>query len=140
VGDACFIDSNVLLRFLLSDHPEHSSAARDLIQRIAEGKIQAWTTELVISELVYVLTGPLLRRERTEVAEVLRELVALPGLALDKREVVQAAMEIWVTKNVDWIDAYHAALARARGESRLYSFDRDFDRLAGITRFEPGLQ
>ncbi len=138
MADAHFIDSNVLLRYLLGDHPQQSNSARALIQSIAEGKLGAWTTELVISEMVYVLSGPVVGRERREIAEALQDLLEIPGLRLDGREVVRAALETWATVKVDWADAYHATLVVARGESRLYSFDRDFDRLSGVERMEPG--
>lgn len=136
--DAHFVDSNVLLRYLLGDHPQQSAAARALVQSIAEGKLGAWTTELVISEMVYVLSGPVVGRERREIAEALADLLEIPGLRLDGREVVRAALETWAAVKVDWADAYHAALVVARGESRLYSFDRDFDKLSGVERMEPG--
>lgn len=137
MAEARFVDSNVFLCYLLGDHPEQAPAARDLIQRIVDRQVEAWTTELVVSELVYVLSDPLVGRDRREIASALIDLVDIPGLRMDGPDVVRTALEIWATVTVDWVDAYHAALVRARGQSRLYSFDRDFDRLAGIERLEP---
>ena len=49
----------------------------------------------------------------------------------------QEALEIYQDKNVDFIDAYLGAICLIKGK-RIYSFDRDFDKIAGIDRKKPG--
>jgi len=55
-------------------------------------------------------------------------------------------LETYARSGVDFIDAYHAALLERRGlsrgvaprgERRLYSYDEDFDKIAGLERVEP---
>ena len=58
------IDANVILRYLLRDHPQMSEEAKKVIE---EG---AFTLPEVLAEVVYVLKG-VYQVERTEIAKTL---------------------------------------------------------------------
>ena len=47
------------------------------------------------------------------------------------------AFDPYVTKSVDFVDAYNAATMERRGLGQIYSYDADFDKLEGIARQEP---
>jgi predicted nucleic acid-binding protein len=47
------------------------------------------------------------------------------------------ALSIFEEVNVDFSDAVIAAEMSAADVEAIYSFDRDFDRISGISRFEP---
>ena len=58
------IDANVILGYLLGDHPQMSEEARQIIQK------GAFTLPEVIAEVVYVLTG-IYKIERNEIGRTL---------------------------------------------------------------------
>jgi predicted nucleic-acid-binding protein len=68
------LDTNVLLRFLLDDHPELSGAAACLFQEAADEKCLLILTDLGIAEAVWVLTS-YYKLERQKVAESLAKLL-----------------------------------------------------------------
>ena len=132
-----FIDTNVFLRHLLNDDPSKSAAAFALIQAIERGKQTAWTSELVLAELVWVLSskqGYNLPREH--IRSLLVPLISLPGLKIAHKRLYPRIFELYVTLPIDYINAYHAALLLQRGETELFSFDTDFDYVQGLTRRE----
>ena len=50
-----FLDTNVILRHLLQDHPNHSQRATTYFTLIERGEIQARTTDTVVFETVFTL-------------------------------------------------------------------------------------
>jgi predicted nucleic acid-binding protein len=135
---ATFVDTNIFLRHLLNDHPTHSPAAFRLIQSIERGKQIAWTSELVVAELVWVLSskqGYQLPRER--IFSLLVPLLSLPSLKVPHKRLYPRIFDLYVRLPIDYVDAYHAALIQHRSEHELYSFDTDFDHVQGLTRREP---
>lgn len=133
-----FIDSNVFLRFLLNDHPEHSLRSRNLLRDVASGSVSGWTSIIVFFEIAYNLQSRVQTGfDRAETVRLLRRLLAVDGLEVEARPIMARTMDIFEAYNIDFADAYHAALVRSRGETALYSFDHDFDRIAGVERIEP---
>ena len=133
-----FLDTNIFLRHLLNDDPIRSPRAFALIQDIERRRKQGWTSELVIAELVWVLSskqGYSVPRER--IRSLLLPLISLPGLKVPRKRLYPRAFDLYVTLPIDYIDAYHAALLEQRGEPALYSYDTDFDEVQGLTRREP---
>ena len=50
----CFIDANVILRFLLSDDALYFNKSVLIFEAIAEGKFSGYVNSLVIHEVLYV--------------------------------------------------------------------------------------
>lgn len=133
-----FLDSNILLRHLLNDDPKRSPACFALIQAIEQGKLSAWTSDLVIAEVVFVLSSKqTYNLSRETLRDILLPLVDLAGLKLPRKRLYHRVFELYTRLPIDYIDAYHAALVENRKQEELYSYDTDFDQIAGLRRLEP---
>ena len=133
-----FLDTNVILRFLTKDHPEQSMAALALLEQLADGRLAATTSESVIVEVVQVLSSrALYSLSRAEVMKHVRAVLGLKGLKLPGKGIYRAALDIYSSTNVDFVDALTAAQMKHRGIATILSFDRHFDRLPGVRREEP---
>jgi len=137
MSSSVFVDTNVFLRFVLADHALHSPQARAFFGALERGEFRAWTTHVAVSELIWVLTGPQKRIPRRDVANALTPFLTWPNLEIPEAEVLANAIEIFVDRRIDWVDAYHAAAAMARDDSPVVSFDTDYDGVPGITRIAP---
>lgn len=137
MSDGAFIDTNVFLRHLLDDTPKASAACHDLLKLIEVGAIAAWTTPTVISELVWALGGAVYELGRDAIPLNVGTLCQITGLSLEHRDDLLRACEIFSSLNIDFADAYHAALLEGRSETQLYSYDRDLDKVARLERLEP---
>jgi predicted nucleic acid-binding protein len=133
-----YIDTNVFLRLLTNDHPEHSPRAYAYFKRLESGEIIATTGEAVLLEIVYVLSSPKSHAlSRREVAERIRLLLNIPGLTIPHASAFREATECFEVSKLDFEDCLHVAHMKRQGITEIVSFDRDFDRFPDITRVEP---
>lgn len=131
-----FLDTNILLRHLLNDHPDHSPRATAHIARIERGEVQARTGITVVFEAVYVLERTL-RRPKTLIRDGILTVLDLPGIIYPGKQHLRRAFALYVDHNLPFTNAYHAVLALDQSGGEIVSFDRHFDRLPGLRRTEP---
>jgi len=133
-----FLDTNILLRHLLNDHPLQSPASKALIQRIEQARQTVWTTDLTIAGVVSVLSGKRFYNfPRDAIRDALLPLIGLPGVKLANKRIYPQVFALYTSLPIDYIDASHAALMESRREHELCSYDSDFDRVGGLVRREP---
>ena len=67
-------------------------------------------TPLTIAEAVYVLesTGA----SRKKISKALLRIIALRGLKIVNKKIFSEAFSVYERKNIDFVDAYHAVLAK----------------------------
>ena len=133
-----FLDTNIFLRHLLNDVPAQSPAAHQLFRDVEQGRLAAWTSPLVVAEIVFVLENPKTYRiPRSTIRDQLLPLLSLPHLKLERKRLYPRIFDLYVSSPIDYVDAYHAALLAHYHQHDLFSFDRDFDLIPGLTRREP---
>jgi predicted nucleic acid-binding protein len=136
--DYAFLDANIVLRYLLRDDETKAQHCLQLLERAEKKEITLRTTDLVIAELVWVLESPStydLPRER--IRELLLPVILLPGLRLPGKKLYRQIFDMYVDLGIDFIDAYNAVHMEKRRLTIIYSYDSDFDRIAGLNRVEP---
>jgi predicted nucleic acid-binding protein len=111
--------------------------ATALFGRMARGEESGWTSHLAIAEVIWVLRGPTYGAERGTLATTLSDFLITSGVRVEDREMLLYALTIYGASNLSFIDAYHAAGVAGSALPELYSFDKGFDRIPGITRIEP---
>lgn len=133
-----FIDTNIFIRHLTNDVPEKAQACLSLFQKAQRGEITLTTTEAVIAEVVYILSSKqLYNLPRKEIRGLLYPLLSLSGLKLAHRKAYLRALDLYATYPIDFEDALIVAQMERQDITSLYSYDRDFERVSGITRLEP---
>lgn len=113
------IDANVILRYLLGDHPQMSEEARKVI------KDGAFTLPEVLAEVVYVLKG-VYKVERTEIAATLMEF--LDEIAIDNQESMCEALALFSETSLDFVDCILVARHRVLGDN-VMSFDQKLNKM-----------
>ncbi len=132
---SCWLDANVLLRFLTGSPPELAERAARLFQTAQRGEISLRVRSVVVAETVWVLES-FYGYSRVEISGVLIPLLEQPALRVEGMRTVVRALEVMAENNVDFADALLAETARSRSEG-IASFDRDFRKLDVEWR-EPG--
>lgn len=132
-----FLDTNVFLRHIVGDEPDHARRATALLERVEQGEAVVGTVETVVFEVVFSLLT-FYRMPREAIHEAVVPLVRLPGLRVPHRRELVEAFEIFLEhRRLSFADCYHAVMARRFHSPAFVSFDRDFDRLPWLTRTEP---
>lgn len=132
-----FIDANVFLRFLTNDDPDRGQRCFELMKRLEQGEEEAFTSDVILAEVIYVLTRSRYQLERGEVAPRIQAIVDLRGLRLPNKRVIQHALQLYEDLNLDFEDCLAVAQMEAEDMTEIYSFDRGLDRVAGLQRVEP---
>jgi predicted nucleic acid-binding protein len=127
-----FVDTNVLVRHLTGDPPAQARRATALLA----GRHTLILTDLVLAELVYVLTS-YYERPRKEVANFARSLLALPAIVTADDLLLLRSIELYEQHRLGFADAYVAAAAEMSGVGVVASFDRRLDRVGSIRCAEP---
>jgi predicted nucleic acid-binding protein len=136
-----FLDTNVILRYLVRDDESKANACYELFQRVDEAREEITTCEAVISETVYVLSGRgTYDLPRTTVRELLRPILIMPGLKIARKRVYLLALDLFVTySRLDYEDALIVAHMQDSGIEEVISYDEDFDGVPGTIRREPAV-
>lgn len=127
-----FLDTNVILRFILADDPLLSPKAKDIFEKIDKGE-KVFITSGVITELVYVLLK-VYKFARAEISQKLLPIIQNENILTENKTIYKEVFEIFISKNIDFEDAYIVSLMRKKKAYTLYSFDRDFDKFPDIKR------
>src|SRR5450756_869514 len=104
-----FLDTNILLRHLLGDHPAQSPRATAYFRRIEDGELKARISDTVVFETVFTLQRHY-RQPKAKIREALAPLIELPGIVLPGKTRFRRVFELYVDFNLPFADAYHAAL------------------------------
>jgi len=134
-----FVDTDVLIRLLTGDDPQKQAEARVLFKKVEAGELTLHAPETVIADAVFVLSSrQLYHLPRKQIRDLLTPILRLPDFKIRRRRTVMRALDIYATTNLDFGDAFIVASMQAAGSNLLYSYDRDFERIQGITRRSPG--
>lgn len=131
-----FLDTNVLMRHLAQDHPEHSPRSTAFLERVERGEVRVRIADTVVFETTFLLERHY-RLSKEAIRDALLSLLELPGVVLPGKRRLRRVFELYVDYNLPFADAYHAALIEGLKLGEFISFDRDFDRVPGIKRREP---
>jgi predicted nucleic acid-binding protein len=131
-------DANIFLRFLRNDHAEHSPAAKKLIEEAVVGTVILRVPEIVVADIFYTLTAPMMKIPKATAARQLAALLQQPGIDVENRKQVLDTLSLCETKNIDYGDAALIVFARSTVQQLpILSYDQDFAKVPDITAFSP---
>lgn len=113
-----FVDTNILLRWLLGDHKELSPKAETLVAAAKPASLLI--TDVITAEVVYVLraTG----RDRHQTSEALLLISRTAAFKYENEELTHQIIDLLESTSLDFADCY--LLVRSRREKiGLKTFD-----------------
>ena len=117
------VDTNVLVRFLVSDDAAQARKAKALVERLDRNEERAYVSDVVLCELVWVLTRSY-GFERGQILPALERLAAAKQLRFDSVDNVLRALSAYAHGKGDFADYLIREHARAAGCSVIATFDR----------------
>ena len=130
---AGWLDTNMVVRYLLGEPAEQAQAAATIIEQSA----QLWISPVILAESYFVLLS-VYQRTRAEIMDALIQLINRKNIvvsSIDKALAIEALHMCRDSGRVKLADALLWAEARTSGETVVFTFDRRFP-IAGITRSE----
>lgn len=123
------IDTNIILRYLLGEKESKS------IEKVFKGKDQLVIPDIVVAEVVWTLDR-YYKWKRSKIVEFFVSMLASGNMEFNQT-LIFSTFETYLKSNVKYADAYIYQLMSQKKLKHIYSYDREFDRLEGISRLEP---
>lgn len=118
-----FIDTNYFLRFLLADVSEQHQQARKLFQQGGSGKVQLFTSLVVLFEVFWVFTS-FYKKSKQETIGILRSILSLSFIELENKKILEEALKIYSQTTLELEDCYNVAYARQQQAKKFMTFDK----------------
>ncbi|MDR0822267.1 MAG: PIN domain-containing protein [Endomicrobium sp.] len=112
------VDTNIILRYVLNDHPEHSHKAREFI---LNNEVMILTQ--VIAEAIYVLGG-VYKADRKSIYNSLSKIIFLGNVCLEDDVIVRLAIYEYSVSKLDFVDALLYAYNKINGMP-IETFDKE---------------
>lgn len=124
------LDTNIIIRFLLNDHPTQSPASKKLLETSTELILN----DVTATEIIWLLSS-YYKFPKTEIMGKIHELLKLNSIMANK-QLLSQALYFYQKFNIDFIDAYLIAYATEENIEEIYAYDKDFDKIKSIKRLE----
>ena len=131
-----FLDTSVLLGYML-DEEERAKQCLTLLQRAERGEVRLRTSSLVVAEIVWTLQSSRYELSAEEIRDRIVPVLESRGLVIEDKYLCLKAFDLYCQYNIDFTDAFNAALMSKEQVTQIYSYDRRYDRLAFLERVEP---
>jgi predicted nucleic acid-binding protein len=125
-----WLDTNIIIRFVTGDHPTMSPEVTKLMQHAEDGQITLKVSPQVIAECCWVLRSARYGFSPMDISRVLSSFVLAEGIETDELDTVLYALDRYAITQVDFIDAYLAALSITGDQDPVVTFNiKDFRKL-----------
>ncbi|MGA9883593.1 MAG: PIN domain-containing protein [Candidatus Acidiferrales bacterium] len=125
------VDTNLILRHLVQDHPAHARAAGKLFEACDQGDLVIVLVSAVLAECLFVLES-FYEHERVDISSALSTLISSPGVEINDRAVHLDALYRYRTTSLHFVDCLVAAAASA-AKLPVASFDRGFRKFSDVS-------
>ena len=131
VREMIALDTNILVRYLTRDDAKQFEVARVLLESLTV-ECRGYICREVIVELVWVLERSY-GCSRDQVATILEELITSEDLVVEVSEEVARALPLYRRREAELCDLMIVFAAKRAGADSLYTLDRKFSRIEGVS-------
>ena len=117
------VDANVFLSTLVHRNDEQRDAAKALLLKAEDGELEVILPQFVIFEIVYVLQSTY-RIPATDLAPMLRDLIALPGVLIIDECRWKRVLDYWPDPLSSLADASIVAVAASNRYDAIATVDQ----------------
>jgi predicted nucleic-acid-binding protein len=129
-------DTNLLVRYLTEDDPAKASAVDALLKKAGQGKIKILLPSVVAAELVWVLES-FYKMSREQISELVYAILNTPGIDVQDEAIISAATKLYGLTHIDFVDAWIIEFAKAKGVTKIHTFDTKHFKNTGIDASPP---
>jgi predicted nucleic-acid-binding protein len=117
-------DTNLILRYLVRDHAQHTAAAIQVFDACDRGDLGLIVLAEVLAECIFVLES-FYRQPREQIARILGEFVTHPGIEMEHASAYQDGLRRYANTKLHFVDCVIASRAREEGLP-IATFDQGF--------------
>lgn len=121
-----FIDTNIFIRFIIKDDTKKLEDCSRLFERIEEGKIRPYTSNIVILEIQFVLIK-IYKFSKNQALEDINTLLSLRNLTIIDKTNTKIALDLYRKNNIKYVDCLIAT--QIPKGTKLVTYDEEFSKL-----------
>lgn len=121
------IDANIIIRFLLNDHPKLSSLAKSIFLKAQGGLTRIYLDEIVLAEVVWTLSS-FYKIKKVDLVDRLVKLLSQDWIVNPKKDLILQALNLYRSSNLDYIDCWVFVVAKSL-RINLETFDKNLKKL-----------
>ncbi|MBI3103420.1 PIN domain-containing protein [Candidatus Daviesbacteria bacterium] len=129
-----FIDTSVLIRFFTHDLPAKVEECEKIFEAIKEGKIKPYISNVVLMELIFVLTRQY-KFKKDVVVKVLEDLLNIRNLTVIEKTNTKDALRFYKSSNIKYGDCLIAT--QVPQDVILVAYDKDFSKIPSLKSLTP---
>lgn len=107
------LDTNIILRFLRHDQPQHFGHVRNLFQEAEQGTIDCYIDPVVLAEVIWTLAS-FYKVNRSEITTKLETLLVQKWIVNEHKQTLLSALHQYQETNLDYIDCWLLAVSEEK--------------------------
>lgn len=119
------VDTNILVRLLVSDHKSHLQQAVQWFREAEHGERTLIIKSVVVAETCYVLES-VYKKNHEEIAEGMERILSADWLEIEDRDIIHYAWDQYRQGN-HFVDSFLLAWSRVH-EGKILTFDKKLKR------------
>lgn len=116
------VDTNVILRLILSDVDSQFEEVKKVFLLAKKGKLKLTVPETVVFEVFFTLSK-YYKLEKKDVIDKTRTIVMTEYISVESRKIFDKTMDIYAKRNLSFVDCFLLAKSKIEGKE-LFSFDK----------------
>jgi predicted nucleic-acid-binding protein len=118
-----FVDTNIFLRYLINDNKSISDKIEEIFKKASSGEILLIANSLVIIEIIFVLES-YYDKSKKEIETAVLKIMNTNGLEVKDSGLILDALTFYVSKNIDFVDAYNAFFMKEHSLTDILTLDK----------------
>jgi predicted nucleic-acid-binding protein len=118
------VDTNVIVRFLIKDDPEHYRSALSILQHAKAENENVYISLIVLAEVSWVLKS-VYKFSRRELHSALQDIISNPLFVLQEESAVEDALRWFSSGKADFADYLAGVMCKKASGSPLLTFDKN---------------
>ena len=129
-----FIETSVFMRFLTADDAQKFKDCVVLFEKVEQGKIRPYVSNIVILEILFLLTK-LYKFPKAKVLADIGKILNLRNLTLIEKTDTRTALKMFDEYNIKYADCLIAG--QIPKQTTLLTYDEDFKKLKDLKTASP---
>jgi predicted nucleic-acid-binding protein len=113
------IDTNYIVRYFINDNIEMADIAEEILTTK-----NVFISNEILAEVVYVLLG-VYEISKEDISNQLLELINFDNISTSNHDVIQNALKIFKTKNLDFVDCLLCGYSK---QDKIATFDKKLNK------------
>ncbi|MEA3553823.1 MAG: type II toxin-antitoxin system VapC family toxin [Campylobacterota bacterium] len=113
------IDTNYIIRYLVNDNIKMADIAEEILTTK-----KVFISNEILAEVVYVLQG-VYEISKEDISNQLLELMSFENISVSNHEIINKALKIFKTKNLDFVDCL---LCSYSNQDEIVTFDKKLNK------------